>query len=46
MGIQADVKPHEALFPVSRDAMAALLRIGAELLFTVYAPITDPPATP
>ncbi|MGE6760649.1 hypothetical protein ACQKGO_21710 [Corallococcus interemptor] len=46
VGIQADSKPHEALFPVSRDAMTALLRIGAELLFTVYAPIQDWPAAP
>ena len=43
VGIQADSQPHEALFPVSRDAMAALLRIGADLLFTIYAPITDRP---
>ncbi|GMT97182.1 hypothetical protein KH5H1_13010 [Corallococcus caeni] len=46
VGIQADSQPTAALFPVSRDAMAALLRIGAELLFTVYAPITGRPATP
>ncbi|RKH68444.1 hypothetical protein D7X96_17330 [Corallococcus interemptor] len=43
VGIQADSQPLATLFPVSRDAMAALLRIGAELLFTVYAPITDRP---
>ncbi|WP_375761292.1 hypothetical protein [Corallococcus exercitus] len=46
VGIQAESQPTATLFPVSRDAMAALLRIGAELLFTVYAPSTDRPATP
>jgi hypothetical protein len=46
VGIQADSKPLATLFPVSREAMAALLRIGAELLVTVYAPIQDGPAAP
>ncbi|NOK35335.1 hypothetical protein [Corallococcus exercitus] len=46
VGIQAEPQQVAALFSVSRDAMAALLRIGAELLFTVYAPCTDRLATP
>jgi hypothetical protein len=37
VGIQASGRPHEVLFPVSLDAMAALLRIKAERVFTIYA---------
>ncbi|QRK08644.1 hypothetical protein JQX13_00155 [Archangium violaceum] len=37
VGIQAGEQPHQALFPVSLDAMASLLRIKADLLVTVYA---------
>ncbi|WNG36373.1 hypothetical protein F0U61_23870 [Archangium violaceum] len=37
VGIQAGEQPHQELFPVSLAAMAALLRVKANLLVTVYA---------
>ncbi|MFP2898904.1 hypothetical protein [Corallococcus sp. 4LFB] len=41
VGPQAGDTPHEALFPVPLNPLAALLGIRAELLFTIYANATD-----
>ena len=37
IGIQAGTAPHQSLYAVTLDDLAALSRVGASLLFTVYS---------
>jgi hypothetical protein len=39
IGIQAGTQPHQALFVLSKDAVASLADVRAEVMFTVYAPL-------
>jgi hypothetical protein len=39
IGVQAGMQPHQALFVLSKDAVASLADVRAEVMFTVYAPL-------
>lgn len=42
VGIQAGEAPHSITFELSPSALAAAVRIGAELAVTIYAPPREP----